>query len=1426
MTTVRDPAMLRIGPLHLGYAPLLAIILIAAAVVRFMGLDWDNGYYLHPDERFMVMVTSDIAWPSSIGGWFDSVTSPLNPYNTQHGTFVYGTFPVFLTKAINSLIGNDVYGAQHLVGRGLSALFDTGTVFLTAWIARRFFGRHAGLIAATLAAFTMLHIQSAHFYTVDAMSVFFAIAVFVCVLKGWDTRRIRWYALAGLMLGLTGASKPNYLIALGFFALPVLETIRLFGIDGILPRRERRTLPLIPALTIGGLFAFWTFRIAQPYAFSGPHLWNIGLNHQWLDDLSYWSAAQSGLIDVKSSIQWADRTPILFILENLIRWGMGPFLGLASLAALALASWRMVRSPGWPSWWITGIIGWCVIHLGLYGLNIAQAQRYLFAIYPFLIAFAAGFLVELVRWCRNRWNLTNVSNPAYYLLAATIIYTVLYGTAFATIYTRPITRESASEWIYDNVPAGSTLTAEYWDDALPMYLPGEDRGQYSILTLDLYASEERGSTKLTELIGQLNAADYIILSSNRIIGSVPRQESRYPMATHYYEMLLNGDLGFELVAEFTQGPQLGPLEWDDRNAEEMLTVYEHPWVRIFQKTDAYDSNAVYTELDQALGYGGFVWIPGDPTTDQMLLTTERQDELDANGTWHRIYNPESSANEFPTFYWLVGMQIMALAVLPLSLRWFGVMPDRGWMMAMPLGLLLIPWLGWMLSHVPFLGFSRAPIIIAGALVLGLGVVLEARSFADHVRSLRQRWRWLVAGEALYITIWLIAIAIRSLTSAAWTPGGTDSGLLSLAMFNAAARSSSMPPFDAWLSGGQLHAPWWGMLPWITLTRLLGIIPNVAYSLAIVSILTVTATTLWIVAATILRRQRLTASLARILAFVAPAMGIFGGSLIVTAVAAAGTWALPAQPADWPVPGLPGRIVYGVITLIRNRPEVSTAWFDDVQRIGFDGPFHTPWTSFLAGDLTPAFTTLPLMALLMGCATIVALPQLPSSSRNPESAGRGKERIALLGLAVGAVGASAVWGLPPAVIIGVGAIIIGVLHTLPRVATWPVARTAVLLSILMLGVALLAYLPYRQSITITARNMADPIRLTLSDVSLLTGGWLAGALVCIGLPASNVLRTVTREGAIGRIVAAFALLLVIGGAVVALGLNNAILFLLLTVLLLGIAAWDRLEHPAQLMTLLFLGVATLVILSLIVRPAPRFPLTTSSGLETTPTIWMLLMLFGTVAIGWCIGWLSRQRPSIRRWATPVGSLIVTIALVSTLLPSVLIGRQAFTTSPELRTLNVSSFTYGPETPSEAHAVDWILEHIDGLPVLLEAPGTTGHYTGRISAMTGLPSVIGWTDVEDMMRPGWGSLVRQRSEDVERIYRSTGDLASVEGLLRQYDVSLIYVGPLERARYDALSLRKFEDAADAGHLTRVYRQGNVVIYAWSPNVAPIAIKREEE
>ena len=76
-------------------------------------------------------------------------------------------------------------------------------------------------------------------------------------------------------------------------------------------------------------------------------------------------------------------------------------------------------------------------------------------------------------------------------------------------------------------PAGSTLGVEHWDDSLPLRLPGYDQ-KYAEVSLTLY--DEESPEKVRKLAAALDKADYVILASNRLYGSIPRLPRRYPIA--------------------------------------------------------------------------------------------------------------------------------------------------------------------------------------------------------------------------------------------------------------------------------------------------------------------------------------------------------------------------------------------------------------------------------------------------------------------------------------------------------------------------------------------------------------------------------------------------------------------------------------------------------------------------------------------------------------------------------------------------------------------------------------------------------------------------------------------------------------------------------------------------------------------------------
>jgi hypothetical protein len=82
------------------YALLFTAILLAGFYFRFVGMNWDESQHLHPDERFLTMVSTAVEIPDSLSAYFDSQSSPLNPYNKGYGLFVYGDLPITLTRLI------------------------------------------------------------------------------------------------------------------------------------------------------------------------------------------------------------------------------------------------------------------------------------------------------------------------------------------------------------------------------------------------------------------------------------------------------------------------------------------------------------------------------------------------------------------------------------------------------------------------------------------------------------------------------------------------------------------------------------------------------------------------------------------------------------------------------------------------------------------------------------------------------------------------------------------------------------------------------------------------------------------------------------------------------------------------------------------------------------------------------------------------------------------------------------------------------------------------------------------------------------------------------------------------------------------------------------------------------------------------------
>lgn len=130
------------------------------------------------------------------------------------------------------------------------------------------------------------------------------------------------------------------------------------------------------------------------------------------------------------------------------------------------------------------------------------------------------------------------------------------------------------------------------------------------------------------------------------------------------------------------------------------------------------------------------------------------------------------------------------------------------------------------------------------------------------------------------------------------------------------------------------------------------------------------------------------------------------------------------------------------------------------------------------------------------------------------------------------------------------------------------------------------------------------------------------------------------------------------------------------------------------------------------------------------------------------------------------------------------------------------------PDDYLAILWLNKNVQGQPVILEAQGDSYTDFARISSNTGLPTVLGWT-VHEWLWRGTYDVPAPRIEEIKNLYE-TSDINLTEDLIKKYNISLVFIGNLEREKYPLINEKKF---ADLGKV--VFQSGLTVIYKINPS-----------
>jgi 4-amino-4-deoxy-L-arabinose transferase-like glycosyltransferase len=318
-----------------------------------------------------------------------------------------------------------------LVARVAAAVCGTLAVWLLYLAGARLFNdRRVGLLAAALLAVAFLPVFYSHLALNDVPTLAPLCLSLYGVAGVLRLGRKRDYAIAGLGLGLTCATKYTGGIAL----LPLLAAA------GVHLLRPGRRAGAVYGLSIAGLAAVAAFLAANPYAVLDWSAFVDGLNHQT-------TAADDAL----GKLGLTEDNGVAYYLWTLT-WGVGWVPAVAAAVGVVLLARDNVRLAA-------VLVPAPVLFLLFMGTQERFFGRWLMPILPLVALTAAYTMLRLADLAgRNRPAL----RPTLLALAtlALVGQGLIASLHIGQVLSRPDTRNMAREWFVRHVPPRTKVVVE------------------------------------------------------------------------------------------------------------------------------------------------------------------------------------------------------------------------------------------------------------------------------------------------------------------------------------------------------------------------------------------------------------------------------------------------------------------------------------------------------------------------------------------------------------------------------------------------------------------------------------------------------------------------------------------------------------------------------------------------------------------------------------------------------------------------------------------------------------------------------------------------------------------------------------------------------------------------------------------------------
>ncbi len=760
--------------------------------------------------------------------------------------------------------------------------------------------------------------------------------------------------------------------------------------------------------------------------------------------------------------------------------------------------------------------------------------------------------------------------------------------------------------------------------------------------------------------------------------------------------------------------------------------------------------------------------------------------------------------------WWLAVQVITLVTLPLSWLLFRKMPLGGYPFAKTFGILLFGFAGWLLMSLRILPNTLWALLVV--------LVLLGALSALTVRRCRWRlddWRQSVGHQVYVVEILFLVLLGGYALLRQWAPEilGTEK-FMDFMLLNSILQSSAMPPHDAWAAGLSVNYYYFGYLIVAFLTRLTGIPSAITYNLALALFFALSGLGAYGIGYSLVKRFQAAGGTAE------PRRGTLTGLFSVFLLLFVGNlftiWKALTEPEI-----LRQGFWFGVgwnASRVVSRVEGEALLDFTINEF--------PAFSFILGDMHPHVMALPFALLAVFTAfTWYAAPDYPAvplsflrqwRSLVPLLTVPRVSKVVLSAIVFGGLYFLNSWDFPTyflllAVCVFLSLKVNGKLGEWQSALVW-LAATGVL--------AVVLYAPFYFTFNPPTQGLGlVPYRTNLGQFFTVHGIFLVplGVFVTIlGIRAAQRLVEPEEPAAqpgrgrkarqqrraqndaeapadtqdaqpqpaarwrfhspyVFAILAWFGITFALARLV-----DTAALIILALSLLLGFALllyFRSFQEPLPLVCAV-VGVATLLVLISDVVFVKDFYGPPNMRMNTVFKlyfqIWTLLAPVSAFIVYFVRIWLrARQRPLswLFRFAT---ILLVLSGLYYSLLTAPIFA--AFQREPP--TLDGTLY-YARDHADEVAAIAWLRENAPSDSVVIEATGQEYSQYSRVSTFTGLQTVLGWRQHENLWRNDYG-LVLEREDDLQFFY-VTAARDGAEAFLRKYDADYIFVGDWERQLY---------------------------------------------